>query len=107
LSKLFVQRSLAKFDDYEQLVKPLKDYYETKGAEIIEQNFHLHSEFCRQHLEFFNVECRALVIYLSSKSRAEHVRDDFHHSANPLRYSCYTDIPYKLKKQFLYLQAKN
>jgi hypothetical protein len=56
LSKLFVQRSLAKFDDYEQLVKPLKDYYETKGVEIIEQNFQLHSEFFKQHSEFFKVE---------------------------------------------------
>ena len=56
MSELFVERYLAKFDDYEELIKPLKDYNETKGAEIIEQNFQLHSQFFRQHLEFFKVE---------------------------------------------------
>lgn len=53
LSELCVKRFLVKLNEYEELERPLKEYYETKGAKIIEQNFQLHSEFFKQHPELF------------------------------------------------------
>jgi len=56
LSKTFLEKYLKKKDEYEVLNKPLKEYYESKGAKLIEQNFLLHSELFKQHPELFTKE---------------------------------------------------
>ena len=53
LTKVFVEKYENKEGVYEELNKPLKDYFERKGAELFELNYKLHSELFRQHPEFF------------------------------------------------------
>lgn len=53
LSKTFVEKYLDKKGEYEELNKPIKEYYERKGAKLFEQNFKLHSELFKQHPELF------------------------------------------------------
>ena len=54
LTKTFVDKYVNKEGEYEELNKPLKDYYDRKGAELFERNFKLHSELFRKHPEFFH-----------------------------------------------------
>jgi len=56
LTKTFVEKYLNKKGEYEELNRPLKEYYERKGAKLFEQNFYLHSELFSKHPELFRID---------------------------------------------------
>ncbi len=53
LTTEFVEKYLKKEGKYEEIHKPLDDYYKRIGAERFELNFKLHAELFKQHPELF------------------------------------------------------
>ncbi len=53
LTTTFVEEYLKKEGEYEELHKPLDDYYTRIGAERFEMNFKLHTDLFRKHPELF------------------------------------------------------
>ena len=96
LSKTFVEKYLKKKDEYEVLNKPLKEYYESKGAKLIEQNFLLHSELFKQHPELFTKEFQVKQL---DSNKGVKVRVETNENKD-LRLSTDLTIKEKIKKYF-------